>query len=616
MNTTYLNQHTFLSPIYKNDCLQAVFNAVRAGRCARVLGPRFRSKSALMLAAAQMLQEQGRHIVQIMNMKQLPILREQSFLVKLSTDLLLLSEADLFASLFGWLQRELFPMDTPMPVEFMQTAREFREGMVTLVQRLDRPLVLFIDDLHAAPPNVALSLLDTLADLFTAVSQHGTPQFQAVIGGALNLEPVGDEPSTRFLHVSDLVWIDDLDAQEQQAFGLAACHRAEVEVAPHGLETLFKHTGGDLFLIERILQTALKQLSRRGQTELASPRMTEAIDTFLNSPPNAKVTQILRQVEGDSNLLHCTLVMLEQGSISLNQLPMAVSTFPNILDLCGIFQRDDHPQNGQTYRIKNEIWGRLLQQHLNPADIGGFYAVNGRWQQAFHYLGRALNKGQSDVRPALFTAVLNAMHASQNGLGAFNNLAQGLAATFPENDCHLYRWEEGSLTLLYPDPQTSDESSHFDSHHQSEIQAITGADYTITPINDEIRLLIPLRSKQQPNNPIGLVSLGKLISQHSPYQRQDKLLQLVGFLRQAAQIIEERSQYASLLKSAEERETRLNRLNGMLTQMLHHREWSERHILQLALNGIASPYGLDFSRAAFFMINENKQCLHVPYAIG
>ncbi|VAW31692.1 hypothetical protein MNBD_CHLOROFLEXI01-1306, partial [hydrothermal vent metagenome] len=173
-----------------------------------------------------------------------------------------------------------------------------------------------------------------------------------------------------------------------------------------------------------------------------------------------------------------------------------------------------------------------------------------------------------------------------------------------------------SLTLLYPDPQTSNESSYLDSHCQSEMQAATGADYTIAPIHDEIRLLIPLKSKQQPNKPIGLVSLGKLVSQHSPYQRQDKVLQLVGFLRQAAQVIEERAQYASLLKMAEEREERLNRLNGMLTQMLHHREWSERHILQLALNGIASPYGLDFSRAAFFLINENEQYLHVPYAIG
>lgn len=611
MNITTLNQHTFQSPVYKSDCLQAVFDVVRAGRCVRVLGPRFRSKSALMLAAAQLLQEYGTHHVQIMNMKQLPILREQSFLMKLSTDLLLLSEADLFASLFGWLQRELFPVDTPIPAEFMQTAREFREGMITLIQRLDRPLVLFIDDLHAAPPNVVLSLLDTLADLFTAVSQHNDPQFLSVIGGALNLEQVGSTPSTRFLQVSDLVWIDDLDAAERQAFGLAACQRAEVEAAPHSLETLFKHTTGDLFLIERILQISLKQLSRRGQTELTSPRVAEAVDTFLKNEPNPKVIEIIRQVEGNSNLLHCTLVMLEQGSISLGQLPMPVSVFPNILDLCGIFQR-----RGQTYRIKNEIWGQLLKRHLNPAQVGGFYAVNGRWRQAFQYLGQALNNGQSSVRPALFTAVLNAMHASENGSGALKNLALGLAAAFPENDCHLYRWQEGNLTLFSPNRHTNEGQGYPNNRPQPEMQAVTGANYTIAPINDEIRLLIPLRSEQQPNKPVGLVSLGKLSSQHSPYQRQDEVLQLVGFLKQAAQVIEERSQYANLLKMAEKRVTKLNRLNGMLTQMLHHREWSERHILQLALTGIASPYGLDFSRAALFILNENEQCLQVPYAIG
>ncbi|MCP4417202.1 MAG: GAF domain-containing protein [Chloroflexi bacterium] len=616
MNITHLDRHSFQSPVYKNDSFQAIFNALSAGRCVRVLGSRFRSKSALMLAAAQMLQEQGTHAVQIINMKHLPILREQSFLLKLSTDLLLLSEVDLFASLFGWLQRDLFPMDTPIPAESMQTAREFREGMEMLLRRLDRPLVLFIDDLNAAPPNVLLSLLNTLADLFTAVSQQSGLQFQAVIGGALNLESVGNNPSTRFLQVSDLVWVDDLDEQEQQAFGLAACRRAEVEAAPHSLETLFKHTGGDLFLIERVMQIGLKQLSRRGQTELTSPRVAEAIDTFLNNPPNPKITEILRQVEGDTNLLHCTLVMLEQGSISLNQLPMSVSAFPNSLDLCGIFKQDK-----QSYRIKNEIWGQLLQKHLNPARVGGFYAVNGRWRQAFKYLGHALNNGQSDVRPALFTAVLNAMHASENAPGALNNLALGLASTFPENDLLLYSWQEGNLTLFYPDSDVKNEEDHIRNPHlripnQPEMQAINGASYTIAPSNSEIRLLIPLRSSLHSDKPVGLVSLGKLNSLHSPYQRKDEVLQLVSFLEQATQVIEERAKYANLLQMAEVRVTTLNRLNGMLTQMLHNREWSERHILQMALTGIASPYGLNFNRAALFMLNENEQCLQVPYAVG
>lgn len=611
MNMLYPNHQISHLPVYKEGCLHAVFQAVQTGRCARVLGPRCRSKSALMLGAAQQLQEHGTYHVHYTSINNLPHVREASFMVKLSTDLLLLSEADVYAALFGWLQRELFPMDTPTEPELMQTAREFREGMMMLVRRLDRPLVLFIDNLNAAPPNVVLSLLNTLTDLYTAVAQNSGPQFLAVIGGALDLEENGRVARTRFLTISDLVWIHDLDDNEQMAFALAACQRAEVTPAPLALKTLLRQTGGDLVLLEHILGLCLKQLGRRGQAELTPPRVADAIDTFLNNDLNPKIEEILRQVESDTNLLHCTLTMLEQGSIHISQVPLPVDIFPNLLDLSGIFERD-----GDQYRLKNEIWGQLLQKHLDPARVGGFYAVNGRWRQAFEYLGRALNDGNNQLRAALFTAVLNAMHASDNAAGAFGTLAQGLAAAFPDSDLHLYTWQENKLDCYYPDVYEMVEETRLQNPHGPEMQALHGADYTVVPVENDMRLLIPLRTELNSASPVGLVSLGKLVSPQSPYQRRDEVMQLVSFLQQAARVIEERTHYASLLYAAETRVTKLNRLNTMLTQMLHHREWSESHILRLALIGITSPYGLDFNRTALFLLNENEQCLTVPFAVG
>ncbi|MBK8905406.1 MAG: GAF domain-containing protein [Anaerolineaceae bacterium] len=611
MNILYSNHQISPLPVYKEGCLHAVFQAVQAGRCARVLGPRCRSKSALMLGAAQLLQEHGTHNVQYISINNLPHVREASFMVKLSTDLLLLSEVDVYAALFGWLQRELFPMDTPTDLELMQTAREFREGMMMLVRRLDRPLVLFVDNLNAAPPNVVLSLLNTLADLYTAVSHHSGPQFLAVIGGALDLEENGRVAPTRFLPISDLVWIDDLEAEEQLAYTLAACQRAEVTASPLAVKTLLRQTGGDLVLLEHILGLCLKQMRRRGQTELTPPRVADAIDTFLNNPLNPKIEEILRQVESDTHLLHCTLTMLEQGSIHVSQAPLTVDVFPNLLDLSGIFARE-----GDRYHLKNEIWGQLLQKHLNPARVGGFYAVNGRWRHAFEYLGRALNDGDNQVRAALFTAVLNAMHASDNAAGAFSTLAEGLSAAFPHSDLHLYTWQESRLNCFFPDGYEITEDTRLQNPHGPEMQALHGADYTVVPVADDMRLLIPLRTELKPGTPVGLVSLGKLVAPQSPYRRRDEVMQLVSFLQQAARVVEERTHYASLLFAAETRVTKLNRLNTMLTQMLHHREWPESRILQLALTGITSPYGLDFNRAALFLLNENEQCLTVPFAVG
>ncbi|MCA9916717.1 MAG: GAF domain-containing protein [Anaerolineales bacterium] len=610
MKKTTANQQVIPTPVvYKNDSLQAIFQSVQAGRCARVLGPRFRSKSALILSAAQMLQEHGSHNVHYLSMKEMPSLRQESFLVKLSTDLLLMSEADLYAGLYGRLQRELFPMDTPIHLEFMQTAREFREAMETMIRRLDRPLVLFIDNLNTAPPNVVLSLLNSLADLYTAVTHKSGPQFQAVIGGALDLHGSESVAPTRFLNVSDLIWVHDLDAAEREAFALAACQRAEIMPDPHALDALFQQTAGDLFLIERVLGLCLKKVERRGQQTLTAPRVSEAVEAFLKNPANPKVEEILHQVEGDTNLLFCTLSMLERGSLPISQMPMQLSEFPNVLDLCGIFV-----QERDSYRLKSNLWGHLLQKHLNPARVGGFYAVNGRWRHAFEYLGRALNEGQSHIRPSLFTAILNAMHASENAPGAFTSLAQGLAAAYPESNLHLYAWNEGNLSLFYPENSAVNLQDRLANPHSTERQALNGADFTIAPIDEELRLLIPLRTELKPGTPVGLVSLGKLVSPNSPYQRRDEVMQLVGFLQQAAQIIEERAQYANLLDQAEGRATMLNRLNGMLTEMLNHREWPESQILQLALNGITSPYGLNLNRGVLFM--QHGDYLQVPLAAG
>lgn len=80
MKKTFANQQVWQTPVtYKNDSLQAIFQGVQAGKCVRVLGPRFRSKSALMLAAAQLLQEHGTHNIHYLSMNEMPNLRQESF---------------------------------------------------------------------------------------------------------------------------------------------------------------------------------------------------------------------------------------------------------------------------------------------------------------------------------------------------------------------------------------------------------------------------------------------------------------------------------------------------------------------------------------------------------
>ena len=513
-----------------------------------------------MRQAADALEATGTHYTIYQSLRDVSSISEQNFFAGLYADVLLVSEPDFFSSLYAEIERNLSPAYTPQRQNLPASAFEFQDRLISLVRRSDRNLALFIDDLEMAPPNLVAALLGALRAAFTIMIDQPGARFQAVVCGSLSFRQVALDNASHFESISDLVFVDDLDEQERLALAQALLQQsgpARLETAPIALAALLEQTGGDPFLIESICRICLDEMKRASKPLITPARVAEAVELFLNRPPDTVVVETFKQIESDPNLLSCALRILEQGEVSKAKLPIATHETPTALDLCGVFVKEN-----SRYRIKCPLWTHLLQQHLAANRVGGLYAMAGYWREAIKYLGEAIGQGQTSVKSELFTTVISAIHASEDAQEAFRYLAQGLQATYPASDVRLYYQSINVLELCYP--TGGDEQQYgrisLNNLQRPEVAALHGPDYSIASISQETRLLIPLRFGNLAGRSIGLVSLGGLISPYSPYQQRDEVLQLTGFLRQAAQAIESRSQYAELLNTAEQRANKLTEL--------------------------------------------------------
>lgn len=556
--------------VFRQAKLKKILQVVQAGQCGYVLGPRHSEKSDLLRAAAMTIAEAGTFHASYLSLRDVPLASEQSFFVALASDLLLVSEADFFAGLYLGISRDM--VDTTSHVHPLSAA-EFEAALLSLIAQSDQPVALFLDDLEVAPPNLVASLLEMLERVYTAVASENSRPFQTIVCGALTLEQIAPNAPNPFQNIAQLIWVDDLDPQERIALILAACRSVEITPTKAGVEALLQQTGGDQFLIRQVLKSAFELMQRKGKTRLTPARVAEAVERFLGSNPDPQLKEMLRYIESDPDLLFSALRITEQKRVALANLPFANKETPNLLDLCGIFRRD-----GENYRFKSNLWGQLLRQNLNAARIGGLYAIAGYWHNAFDYLGRALRQGYTAVRSELFTATINAMHTRQSAAGAFEFLGEGLTAVYPESDLQVFELTEKSLHCVYPLQQ--ERHIPLTATNRPEVQALHGSDYTIASVDQDIRLLVPLRIENEHEKTIGLVSFGQLVSQHSPYQQREEVLQLIGFLHQAARVIQERGHYAALLQAAEKRASRTEQLLQMQEAINNQVTTSVKALLQ------------------------------------
>lgn len=532
--------------IGRQESLQHILSSVRAGNCVRVLGPRYRDKRPLLQHVVAQLQQDRTHYASYQSLRKLPI-SSDNFFSSLYRDVPLVNEGEFFTGLYTAVVESL---SRPTPSRKLRTAFAFQTEILQLLRQLHHNLVIIIDDLEVAPPNLVASLLGVLQSVYMTVVDQPGARFQAVVCGSLSFSQLTLASASHFEGISDLVLIPDFDEAACDLLVGLLCKQAGREYVPAIVSYLYSQTGGDQHLITQLLSICFEQMGQNTQRPITPPRLEEAINVYLAQEPDMVVLETIEQIQSDPNLLSCALDILQNGRVPSAHLPIPSNETPNPLDLCGAFVQD-----GDTYAVKCEIWERLLRHHLAPAQIGGWYAVAGYWEKAIAYLGKAVRSGKTAVRAELFAVVINAIHVSKESAQAYQYLADGLQAAYPNTTLRLYQRTDQLLRLRYNSkPVTPElETIPLKDVHRQEIVALYGPDYSLASYGSEIYLLIPLRAGSARSHPMGLVALGGLFTETSPYQQRKDVLRFIGFLRQAARAILR----AALLEEDERRRQQL-----------------------------------------------------------
>lgn len=568
-----------------------MFQALLTGRCVRVLGPRYMGKSRLVKEVVDWVRQDYSQHVSYQTME----------------DYKQYGWADFYTHLYRNIETDIFPDVNPVENIHCATPLDLQKNLLALMKRCSQNLVIFVDDLEIAPPNLIASLLGVIRALYmVSFSQPGS-RFQAAVCGSLSFSQLALPYVSRFESISELVMIGDLNDAEQRTMLDEFCARYAVQTDEKGIRTFLGYTGGDRYLIRRLLEFTRLRIDGSDEFRITPAIVENAVREFMQHVMEAGTGEIIRQIESDPILLSCVLKVLDQERVAARQMPLPTIEIPNVLDLIGVFRKED-----QHYLIKCPLWKQILQERLTPARVGRLYALASYWQQSIDYLSQEMDN-QPDVKLDLFNATINIMHASPNGLTAYLNLARGLRAVYPDCPFRLFQRTASSLVQVYPEEDPRPEI--LTSVNQPEVDALHGPDYSVIFDASFSQFLFPLRVRSDAEA-LGMVSFCQNLNRYLTSGHQEEIYQLIGFLRQAARAIEARDTYGRKLVDAESRAEKQKNLAKILTLILHDHNLPRETVFRLVMAGVTSGLGLEFNRAILFTLDEKGESLVAQIGVG
>lgn len=572
------------------NALQKILDSVYRGNCCLVVGPRHRGKSKLVRKAAENLSLSGFYRVTYVSMREITQADSRQF----------------YRTLFNTIHLQIRgENDTIIPAR-VHSASDFQNAILELMEGIEDNLLLQIDDLELAPPNLISLLLGSIRSVFTTVANRPGPRFQAIVSGTVNLHQLALRGVSRFESISDLILVDDMTLEEAHTFATDLFSSEGIELASDGLEAFLAETSSDPVLIRLLAGTCIEQIKKRKFARLTPDLLPGAVAQILKTRPNFEIAEALSQIEGDPELLSCFLRIAQKGEMQVNELPLRSTDSPNALDLCGVFHRTD-----RRYSIKSPLWHSILKEHFSSAHCGRLYAIAGYWDKAIEYYGKAIHNDKVDKKSDLFSVTINGMQASGDDRQAVDVLAQGLHACYPNCEIGIYVRTESALRLehFFPGKSAGDEllkeEIQLNEQTSPEVEALFGPDYSIIFRKKKARFLIPLRV-QSGMHATGLISYCGGLSRLDQHKQHEEILQMISFLNQAARAIDGRRKYSNALRDAKSHTQTLESLDYILTSVLNHLELDDATLFRLLLAGLTANECLGFNRAALFLFDEDK----------
>ena len=579
--------------------LEKILDSIRRGNCCLVVGPRYRGKSELVQRAAEILERTGFYRIAYFNMRELTQADSQEFY------------RILYETIHLWAKVS----NDSVSME-VNSANDFRNAMLEIMATMEDNLLLQIDDLEFAPPNLISLLLGALRSVFTTVSNRPGPRFQVIVTGTVNLHQLALKGVSRFESISELVLVDDMDPEDARTFATGLFSQEAIQVPDKALDAFLQQTSTDTVLIKFLAKVCIEQIKKQGETIFYADMLSEAVTWILKHKPNFEVAEAISRIEGDPELLSCYLEIAQRGEMQVKELPLITAERPNALDLCGVFHRKE-----RSYSIKSPLWRTILENHFTSAHCGRLYAIAGYWNGAIDYYQNAIHTDKIDIKSDLFGVTINGMHASENEQQAYDILARGLHACYPDCEIGVYQRTESVLLLshFFPGRQIGDDrlkqEIQLEDYDLPEVEALDGPDYSKISSKQKTRFLIPLRMHSGAHS-TGLVSFCGSLSHVDLYEQHDEILKIISFLHQATRAIDGRRKYSNALENAKSHTQTLENLDRILTSVLNHLDLEDEVVFRFLLAGLTAREGLGFNRAAIFLYDGTQDELVGTMGVG
>ncbi len=507
-------------------------------------------------------------------------------------------EAAFFASLAQYICRSerisgLPYADTAL-AERCYDGSSFRAFLDAFVRHHDRHLVLLIDHLQVLPQDLIHRLLQVLRAAYMERHPHDLYHVDVVVAGSAALAELAHDSTSPF-NMAHGVFQGPLTEAASLALAEANLDASGTPFSDGAVESCARWAGGDSYLIPLLVDQCRDKVYGYRNQRVTRTVMERTAEELVAAPPCEPIRAAIQGIEEDPDTLLDIVTLLRVDVLPRNQAHQTIlRTGLDRLQLSGAVVLD-----GESYRIKNEIYRCVLRHHFTQGRVAHVLRMNGRWEEAIQFLSMQLESeplGPTEVeasRTVLLDAIVQSIYAANREDDAYRALLEGIHMGFHLSGIRIYRAYagRGELRLVKSDETSTaaPEVIDLNDEAQAEVRTFRGGDYALRGELGSRRLLASLTPERRP---IGMVTIDHFSAEsEDQHVHPPHLLSLLRFLRHASSAIEN-----VLMRSAIQEIGRAVLNANTVTSNLDH-------VLQVVLNATGG------DAAQLYLLDSSYSCL-------
>jgi signal transduction histidine kinase len=506
-------------------------------------------------------------------------------------------EAAFFASLAQFICRSerinSLPYVDPALAERCYDGTSYRTFLDTFVRHHDRHLVLLIDHLEVLPKDLTHRLLQVLRGAYMERNLLNPYKLDVVVAGSAALAELAHDSTSPF-NMAHGVFQGPLTEAASLALAEANLEAAGTSFSEGAVESCAYWADGDSYLIPLLISHCQDKVYGYRNQRITRTVIDRTAEELVAAPPCEPIRAAIQGIEEDPDTLLDIVALLREDVLPRNQAHQTIlRTGLDRLQLSGAVVLD-----GESYRIKNEIYRRALRCHFTQGRVAHVLRMNGRWQEAIQFLSTQLESGPlgpTEVeasRTVLLDAIVQSIYAANCEDDAYRALLEGIHMGFHLSGIRIYRAYagRGELRLVESDETSLSvpEVIDLNDEAQAEVRTFRGGDYALRGELGSRRLLAALTPERRP---IGMVTIDHFSAETEEHVHPPHLLSLLRFLRHASSAIEN-----VLMRSAIQEIGRAVLNANTVTSNLDH-------VLQVVLNATGG------DAAQLYLLEPPRTCL-------